>query len=589
MNMEKIAVGIILLLLATSVSPLVIGDTSQPTTIISGLDDELAQELDNLRYLSNSPYDFDKIKYEYHKQEPLPHTDEGDTSSFKSVESVINNEPLSPLDGLMNSSWPMKSHDLRHTGQSPYSTADVDGLEKWSFTTDKWVDGSIAIDDDGILYFGDWGWDFHAVYPNGTEKWRYRLDSIILSAPAIAEDGTIYCTSYDDFLYAFHPNGTIKWRHCAGGSISSSPAIVDDGTIYLGTMGPGNNGRIIAVNPNGTRKWHYETDYLIESDPAVGDDGTVYIGGGDSYLYAMNPNGTLKWRFDTGDEIHGHPSIADDGTIYIGSNDDYLYAINPDGSEKWRCNTRWGVNNNVAIGEDGTIYAGTDKLYAINPDNGSKIWALELGGQHWISESSPAISLDGTIYVGTSIGDINGGDILAVNPDGTLSWRKRIATYWIDSSPVIGPDGTVYIGTAYDVYRGYIHAFGPVTSNEPPHTPTIDGPTEGIINQDYRYYMKSFDPDNNPVSFFIDWGDGTTPSWSMDFASDDFARIWHNWDEVGNFTIRVKARDTLGEETDWAYLEVSMPMNQQVQFPFISWLLERFPNSFPILRQLFEL
>ena len=56
--------------------------------------------------------------------------------------------------GPMDSPWPMKCHDNRHTGRSPYSTADNPGIEKWRFACD-WVEGGIVIDNNGVLYFGD--------------------------------------------------------------------------------------------------------------------------------------------------------------------------------------------------------------------------------------------------------------------------------------------------------------------------------------------------------------------------------------------------------------------------------------------------
>jgi len=73
------------------------------------------------------------------------------------------------------------------------------------------------------------------------------------------------------------------------------------------------------------------------------------------------------------------------------------------------------------------------------------------------------------------------------------------------------------------------------------------------------------------------------PTWSSDYASAEDIRITHTWDEQGNFTIGVKARDTLGEESDWAYLEVTMPVNQPVQYPLLELFRERFPLLYQIL------
>jgi len=400
--------------------------------------------------------------------------------------------------------WPMKCHDNRHTGRSPYSTMDNNGAELWKFKS-KWIEGGPVIDSVGTIYFGDnWG-NFYALLQDGALKWRFdNAKGRITSVPTLAEDGTIYVGSWDCNLYAIYPNGTLKWEAGTAGSISSSPAIARDGTIYIGTMKGFDKGDIIAVNSDGTEKWRYTTDYYITSDPAVDEDGTIYIGSGDTYFYAMNPDGTLKWRFKTGHYIKGPPSIAADGTIYVGSYDGYLYALHPDGSLKWKYKLKYGTETNPSIGPDGTIYVGDDKLYAINPDGTFK-WAFNLGSNQDIFQSSPAVSADGIIYVGTNIGETDGGDIIAVNPDGTERWRHRISdSGWVDSLPCIDENGIVYIGSslANDTgFYGYLYAFGPGEGNNPPNTPTIDGPSGGKTGEEYSYSISTTDPDDDNIFY----------------------------------------------------------------------------------------
>jgi len=502
----------------------------------------------------------------------------------KKIEEVSTEETVVD-NGLMDSAWPMKCHDVRHTGLSPYSTADNPGIEKWRFRC-GWVEDGIVIGDDGTLYFGDEDWDIYAMNSDGTLKWEYRTGGDIDSSPAIAEDGTIYVGNWGKHLHAFDSsNGTRKWRFYANSAnIASSPAIAEDGTIYFGThWSLGDGGKIHAVNPNGTEKWRYQTGNAVISDPAIGDDGTIYIGSMDDYLYALYPNGTLRWRFKTGDVIKGPPSISIDGTIYIGSYDGYLYALHPNGTLKWKCGIGYGTETNPSIASDGTIYVGGQKLYAVYPD-GTIRWSFDLGPGSVIFQSSPAISADGTIYVGTNINGVDGGDIIAVNPDGTENWRKRIGYEWVDSSPCIAEDGTVYIGSTYDPGKGYLHAFGSVDSNAPPETPSITGTTNGNAREDYFYYFTSTDPDNNPVSFYVDWGDGTTTGWDNEGASDESVWVKHTYTRQGTFTIKAKARDTLGEESDWATLSVSMPRNK----PYINTPFLNFLESHPILYQLFQ-
>jgi len=637
-----LAIGIVILFIISSVTPMVIGIDVETT------DTELDKMLDNLRFVCTDANGFSEERYEYYKEQLLSqHSSESSNDDITvepeeelttSVELPIKAVSVGPMD----SAWPMKCHDVRHTGRSPYSTADT-CAEKWRFKCD-WVEGGSVIGDDGTIYFGDFDDYLYALHPNGTLKWKYKTDSWIWSSPAIAEDGTIYVGSYDCGLYAINPNGTKKWRFGSGGSISSSPATAEDGTIYLGTMSSGNS--ILAVNPNGTEKWRYTTGYSIVSDPAIGDDGTVYIGSGDTYFYAMNPNGTLKWRYKTGDIIKAHPSIADDGTIYIASFDHYLYALYPNGTLKWKRGSGYSGCSSVAIGEDGTLYFGGDKLYAAYPNNGTTKWSFELGDRH-ISHASPAISADGIIYIGVEIGNGAGGEIIAVNSDGTERWQKKIANKWVDSSPSIGDDGTVYIGTTEGVGEGgYLYAFGvgeleadangpyyglideplqftgshwggysphsyhwdfgdthtseeqnpthiytdagnytvtlTVTddsgntsddatwawiqeTNAPPGKPNIDGPTSGNAGTSYDYTFEAIDPDGSVIWYFIDWGDNTDTGWLGPYDSGEQITESYTWSSQGTYTIKAKAKDPYGEEGPWGYLDVTMPVNQNIQ------------------------
>jgi len=497
-------------------------------------------------------------------------------------------------------------------------------------------------------------------------KWRYKTGGWISSAPALAEDGTLYVGSWDHYLYAFNSsNGVRKWKFYAKGTIASSPAIAGDGTIYFGTMWDSQTGhRIYAVNPNGTEKWQYQTGNDITSDPAIGDDGTVYVGSCDTYFYAMYPNGTLKWRFKTGDYIKGPASIGDDGTIYIGSFDDYLYALNPNGTMKWKYGA--GTETNPSIASDGTIYVGSlNKLHAIYP-NGTRKWTFTVGSSSaHITQSSPAISADGTIYVGVNIGSDAGGEILAINPDGTERWRKRIADYAVESSPCIGEDGTIYVGSTYDMGKGYLYAFGrgeleadadgpyyglinlpvqfsgsasggylPYTyhwdfgdgntsdeqnhthtytypgnftvtltvtdnssntsddttwawiqaSNYPPDKPSIYGETNGKVGQSYDYTFLTTDPEGLQVWYYIEWGDGSNTGWIGHYPSGEEITKSHSWSEKDTYTIRCKAKDPYGDESEWGELEVTMPMNQQSQYWWFLQFLQNHPRMFPILR-----
>jgi outer membrane protein assembly factor BamB len=332
-------------------------------------------------------------------------------------------------------------------------------------------------------------------------------------------------------------------------------------------------------------KWQYRTKGTIIGGPAIDRDETIYIGSMDSYFYAVNPNGSLKWKFKTDDCIKGPPSIGTDGTIYIGSYDGYLYALFPDGSLKWKCRIGYGTETNPSIGPDGAIFVGGEELYAVNPD-GTLRWIFELQSNEIIFQSSPAISADGIIYVGTNIDETSGGDIIAVNPDGTLRWRHRIANEWVDSSPCIDENGIVYIGsssiTDTDPIRphGFLYAFGPGDVNNPPDQPTIQGDTNGKIGETYTYTISGTDPDNDMISYFVDWDDGSDSGWQGPYDSGTSIELSHSWSEKDSYVIKAKAMDSEGSESNWATLQVSMPKNKIIQFSFSEWIHHYFSSFF---------
>lgn len=126
-------------------------------------------------------------------------------------------------------------------------------------------------------------------------------------------------------------------------------------------------------------------------------------------------------------------------------------------------------------------------------------------------------------------------------------------------------------------------------NNTPPAPPTIDGQTSGKAGVEYEYTFLTDDPEDDNVSFYVEWGDGTNSGWTEFVASETEVTLPHIWEEQDTYTIRAKAKDILGEESNWGSLVVTMPVNQQKDDSFLLRLLERFPNAFPILRQLIEL
>ena len=526
---------------------------------------------------------------------------------IENKDNVIFEESSGPMD----SPWPMYGHDARHTGRSPYSSENCNGIEKWRINIPFTLDSSPAIDIDGTIYFGALSYSdqFYAINPDGTIKWKlnvYEYTIMTSTTPAIAEDGTIYFATSNNHVYAVNPNGTLKWKFDTGEytSVIRSPVIASDGTIYFGTthnLLTGEPGNLFALNPDGTEKWRFDDAFAIVCSPAIGYDGTIYFGALDSYVYALNPDGTVSWKYKTNDAFHGSPSIGINGDVYIINDKGILYAFNPnDGLLKWNLNVG-SMYASPSIGKDGVLYFATmnNKIYGIFP-NGTIKWFIDLGDGHWNKFCSPVISSNDDIIFIIHFDYPNpqqtnfGVYVLCIDKNGNELWRKYLNDCIFESlTPCIAEDGTIYFCSDYfkefEPYRGnffgYLHAFGVVESNVPPDKPIITGTTEGKIGEEYIYSIESIDPDRNPVSYYIDWGDGLTNE-TMEYASAEEVWIWHIYKESGTYTIRVKARDILGEESDWGELTVSMPRYKTTSLLY--WFLEDHPRLFPILRQILK-
>jgi hypothetical protein len=121
--------------------------------------------------------------------------------------------------------------------------------------------------------------------------------------------------------------------------------------------------------------------------------------------------------------------------------------------------------------------------------------------------------------------------------------------------------------------------------NDPPTKPTIDGPTSGSEGTHYIYYFKSTDPEERAVSFYIEWGDGTNYGWTTPTDSGRQISMSHSWPTSGTYTLRAKAKDQDGIESDWATMSVTMPKGKikqnlnhllQTRYTLLRHLLQKF-------------
>jgi hypothetical protein len=116
-------------------------------------------------------------------------------------------------------------------------------------------------------------------------------------------------------------------------------------------------------------------------------------------------------------------------------------------------------------------------------------------------------------------------------------------------------DNTALVGSPGNNLKGAVYAFE--RANLPP--PTITGPSSGKAGVATNYNFITTDHDEDNVYYFIDWGDGTNSSWIGPYSSGEQITKSHTWSTKGKYTVKAKAKDTNGYESDWATLTVTMP------------------------------
>jgi hypothetical protein len=194
------------------------------------------------------------------------------------------------------------------------------------------------------------------------------------------------------------------------------------------------------------------------------------------------------------------------------------------------------------------------------------------------------------LIVDDSYGDPVGAEILAVSPDGTEKWRKRIGNLECQSSPSIASDGTVYIGSSSwrDGSYGYLHAFGPLDPNAP-LAPTINGPSSGRAGIVYDYTFITTDPLGKDVYYRIDWGDGFFSDWLGPYPSGWEMTLDYTYSETGSYTISCRAKNTDELWGPEGTFSVTMPRNRFINNLMFGKFIEGFMVRFPLFARLMKL
>jgi len=125
--------------------------------------------------------------------------------------------------------------------------------------------------------------------------------------------------------------------------------------------------------------------------------------------------------------------------------------------------------------------------------------------------------------------------------------------------------------------------------NEPPLRPGIpEGPTEGKAETDYQFSGITTDPEGDQIWYKWSWGDGSESNWLGPYASGDTCEATHQWAEKDTFQIKVKAKDSSGDESAWSLpLEIGITTKAR-SIVFLNDFIQRLLEKFPILEKIIQ-
>jgi hypothetical protein len=154
-------------------------------------------------------------------------------------------------------------------------------------------------------------------------------------------------------------------------------------------------------------------------------------------------------------------------------------------------------------------------------------------------------------------------------------------------SPVNATGEVQLVVTAFNAVP-YMETLSVGQPNTPPEIPEKpSGKASGNAGTSYLYSTKTTDADGDGLYFMWDWGDGNFSEWLGPYASGAVAMAQKSWPAKGAYSVKVKAKDSRGAETDWSEpLDVTMPYHQTLFARLLTFLEKLFPNLFQFFENL---
>lgn len=271
---------------------------------------------------------------------------------------------------------------------------------------------------------------------NGSLIWKYpaKADNrhLYYAAPAVTADA-LYVGDFANVFYQINRSSGEMVQQFTGAKnrYVGDPIVIGD--LILA---PSADHNLYALDKQFNVVWKFTTKGAIWAKPLT-DGERVYVASMDHFLYAVDlKSGNKLWSVDAQGAIVGTPIMDEKGIIYLASNGNIVMAVDSKTGQKvWEQSTTTSVWSSAVI-QDGKIYFGDlqGAFYAINADDGSTIWKVDVNGA---VIAKPALIPDGLIVV------TEGGSAIRLDLKGSKVWTKDFTNAKLYSNPVVNGDKVI--------------------------------------------------------------------------------------------------------------------------------------------------
>jgi len=449
-----------------------------------------------------------------------------------------------------STNWPSLRYDNGNTG----STNQAPELQQL-----QWVSEDIDAKTNSPTVYQGYVYTFKSKSPKGVIRFNtvtgetsgtyISLTTIpSVGSITIANGGKLYFGSGSNMRCYNRDTGLQIWSTPVGGTIDGT-ATVADGKVFVGA----NTGKMICLDADdGTIIWVHDIPQKETDPPAVDVDNDRLYFCSQQYIYCLDTEGDGMGGTT---EIWVKPFGSDTLTGACVLSGDYVYVVSSrivklsaeTGNFVWFSFELEGAALGSLLVADERMYIGTTSgyLYCYADEGTSEyIWSKELELEGMVLPTS-AVEVDGQLYVGTNQGVIF---CLDANNQGETIWQYDTEDTLQATSPAIA--GRRVFVNSYN----YLFALG--GPNNPPETPDApEGPTRGRINVKHHFTVQNtVDPDDHDLYYNFDWDDDSESGWIGPFDSGDDVTVpaWHKYEIPGDYQVRVKAKDSLDDESVWS-------------------------------------